>query len=776
MTSETHTLADELRGTHHEVADVLDACLADASRVMSSDSQVRYLEAALALHRLGRGHELVVTWLEAMPPVAREAGEAIIPDTASAALKLASMVSGQVVGLLFDSLPTAARRLGDAELLRQYLALVHQLSGRAPRALRPLFTHLDELLSVLTLSGLRRWAQWGIQAYARDYERLTAYFALASPDSQQILQQERRGVLFVDVQRRLGFYLRALWGRDFLLRPNAAEPGSPEARPFIAQGTLHLPDALDDAGPVSGLNVYRAQCAHAAAHIAFGDGPPMPAEALSPAQRYLVGLVEDARVEALATATFPGLFPLWRNLLQAAPRSEEPTLALLQRLALALLDPDHGDEHPVVSELAHRFHEGVRAGDPGPALTAELGLDLIGHLQSAGPLPPLSRLEALPLVYRDDNRFLWAEPEPAETALQAAWSNAPVQRRPGLIEMVNELDCELAGDDAQEIWILDTEYFRDGDPEGVSVNELEGRPAASPPFHYPEWDYQAQLHRPDWVTLVERRQPAGNPDDLAAIMAEYRPVARRLQRVIDSLIPQGLVRQRRQEDGDEIDLDAAIRARIDLRTGHTPDQRVSIRYHRQERDLAVLLLLDLSESANDVLPGADRPLIQLTREATTLLAWAAQGIGDPFAVHGFASETRHDVHYHRFKDFDQPWDDAAQARVAGLSAGLSTRMGAALRHAGHYLARRPERHRLVLLLSDGAPSDIDAPDPQYLRQDTRKAVEALHARGVHAHCLTLDPAADQYVQHLFGPRGYTVLDHPQRLPEKLPALFASLTR
>ncbi|WP_421622044.1 VWA domain-containing protein [Alkalilimnicola ehrlichii] len=776
MNAEIQALADELRGTHREVAEVLDACLAEATRVMSTDTQARYLEAALALNRLGRGHEIVITWLEAMPPVAREAGEAIVPDTASAALKLASMVSGEVVGLLFDSLPTAARRLGDDDLLRQYLALIHQLSGRAPRALRPLFTHLDQLLAVLTLSGLRRWALWGVQAYARDYDRLSAYFALESADSQQVLQQERRGVLFVDVQRRLGFYLRALWGRDFFLRPNAAEPGSPEARPFIEAGTLHLPDAMDNVGSVSGLEVYRAQCAHAAAHIGFGEGAPMQAEALSPGQRYLMGLIEDARVEALSVATFPGLFPLWRRLLNEAPRAEDPTLALLQRLAIALLDPQWQDDHPVVAQLAGRFHQRIQAGDHGWELSAELGLDLIGHLQDAGPLPPLSRLETLPLAYRDDNRYLWAEPEEAELARQAPAKEAQVRRRPSVIEMVNELDCELAGDDAQEIWILDTEFYRDGDPEGVSINELEGKPATSPPFHYQEWDYKAQLHRPDWVTLMERRQPAGDPDDLKAIMDEYRPVARRLQRVIDSLIPQGLVRERRQEDGDEIDLDAAIRARIDQKTGHTPDHRVSIRYHRQERDLAVLLLLDLSESANDTLPGSDRPLIQLTREATTLLAWAADSIGDPFAVHGFASETRHDVHYHRFKDFDQPWDDAAQARVAGLEAGLSTRMGAALRHAGHYMTRRPERHRLILLLSDGAPSDIDAPDPQYLRQDTRKAVEALQARGVHAHCLTLDPGADQYVQQLFGPRGYTVLDHPQRLPEKLPTLFASLTR
>jgi nitric oxide reductase NorD protein len=134
------------------------------------------------------------------------------------------------------------------------------------------------------------------------------------------------------------------------------------------------------------------------------------------------------------------------------------------------------------------------------------------------------------------------------------------------------------------------------------------------------------------------------------------------------------------------------------------------------------------------------------------------------------------VQYFRFKDFDQPYDDKAKARLAGMQGALSTRMGAALRHAARLLSAQPQHKKLILLVSDGEPADIDERDPQYLRQDTKHAVEELSTRGIATYCLTLDPDADAYVSRIFGIKGYTVVDHVQRLPEKLPMLFMGLTK
>jgi nitric oxide reductase NorD protein len=110
-----------------------------------------------------------------------------------------------------------------------------------------------------------------------------------------------------------------------------------------------------------------------------------------------------------------------------------------------------------------------------------------------------------------------------------------------------------------------------------------------------------------------------------------------------------------------------------------------------------------------------------------------------------------------------------------MKGGLSTRMGAALRHAGHHLLKQPEKRKLILLVTDGEPADIDERDPQHLRHDTKKAVEELYSKGVLSYCLTLDPNADDYVKRIFGANNYTIIDNVDRLPEKLPTLFASLT-
>jgi nitric oxide reductase NorD protein len=762
------------------VKSTFDASFAEAARVMSAAGLANYLEGAKALCELGRGTDVVVSYLQEMPAVVKEVGEDIIKDCSISALKLASMVSGEVISLMFNSLPTAARRLGDAELLRGYLKLIHQLSAKAPRGLRPMLSHLDELFTKMTLGGLRRWALWGAQAHARDFQALTAYYNMESADSQAVLQRERRGTLFVDHQRKLNFYLRALWGRDFFLRPTSGDFETREGyKPFIEQRVVHLPDAFDDYAGISGKELYRAAATHAAAHLTYTT-EPLSAEALTPGQMFLIGLFEDARIEHLAIREFPGLKDLWGKFHEKVSEVSCPTdkvVDLLERLARALLDEDYQDEHEWVQAATAAFHERFNDHAQNQQISWDLGVDFYNKLGGHAAIPSLRVLESIAIPYRDDNRYIWAFDEHIwQEAEYVPASHRQVRKTVSLMDMIDELDCELAGDDAQEIWTLETEFFRDGDPEGVSMNQLEGKEPVSPPYHYQEWDYQVQLHRPDWVTVLEKRQAKASPDEIDNILVEYKPLASRIKAIIDSLQPEGLVRHRHQEDGDDIDLNAAINAMVSIRRGEMPDPRINIRYERKTRDLAVLVLLDLSESTNETLPGSDRPVIQLAREATSLLAWAIDGIGDPFAIHGFASDGRHDVQYYRFKDFDQPYDEKAKAQLAGMKGGLSTRMGAALRHAGDFLLRRPQQKKLIILVTDGEPADIDVRDPQYLRHDTKKAVEELSTNGVLTYCLTLDPNADEYVSRIFGVNAYSIVDNVQRLPERLPSLFMTLTK
>ncbi len=770
---------------YHEQLDALDphvratleASFHEAARVMSPAGLHNWLEGAKGLIQLGRGNELVITYIQSMPAVVKEVGEDVIKDSITGAMKLASMVSGEVIQLMFDTLPTAARRLGDAELLRGYVGLLHQLSAKAPRGLRPMLAHLDELFGKLTLGGLRRWAMWGAQAHARDFAAQLDYFDLKSADSQAMLQKERRGTLFIDNQRKLNFYLRAFWGRDFFLRPTSGDYETREGyRPFIESRVIHLPDAYDDYAGLPGKDLYRAAAAHAAAHLVYTT-KPLSMEQLNPAQMFLIGLIEDARVEGLAIREFPGMKQMWAQFhakVREVSCSTDPVVGLLERLAYALLDENVKEDDRVIIEMAAAFRDEFARRPQDNQLSWDLGVTLYNKLGERRGLPSLRVLESMAIPYRDDNRYLWASDEMAWHEAEYVPAPKQVRKYVSAMEMANEVDCELAGDDAQEIWVLATPFYLD--QEGCTINELEGKEPVSEPYHYPEWDYAVQLHRPNWVTVLEKRQKKGDPQQIDKILAEHKPVAARLRHIIDAMQPEGVQRLRRQEDGEEIDLNAAIRAMIDIRMGRMPDPRISIRVTRKVRDLAVLVLLDLSESTNEKLGDSEKPVIQLAREATSLLSWAIDRVGDPFAIHGFASDGRHDVEYYRFKDFGDSYNDEVKARLAGMQGGLSTRMGAALRHAASFLLRQREQKKLILLVTDGEPADIDVRDPQYLRHDTKKAVEELAARGVRTFCLTLDPKADDYVARLFGPKGYMIVDHVGRLPERLPMLYAGLTR
>ncbi|WP_324779617.1 nitric oxide reductase activation protein NorD [Thiobacillus sedimenti] len=763
----------------------LDANWHEATKVFSPRGLDNYLKGISAIRGLGRGDSLVETWIEEAPRVAKEVGEDVVGDLATAALMLASKTSGAVIELLLATAPTAANRLGDAQLFLNYLQFLNTLIAQAPRGVRPMLDKLEVLFQNLTLGGLRRWALWGAHAHRTNYEEQIRYFGLESKESLAMLQKERKGTLLVDVQRRINMYLRALWARDFFMRPTSGDFESREGyKPYIEDYLLHLPDAFDDFAPegmepVSGLELYRATAAHCAAHV-VETRVPISAEALNPLQMAVISVIEDARVETLSVRRFPGLKQLWAKLHTATPEMSASVGDYLNRLARALLDETYVDDDPWVAEGRALFaaaQDKLRSNQT----SWDIGVQL-AHRIAERKIPFNPRTDVLTAPYRDDNRYFWAfeEFDFAKAATAGYESVKQVRKHVSVMEMINEIDVETAGDDAEEIWVLSTELFpyeNIGESSGgKSFNEMEGKEPVSEPFHYSEWDYQIQLERPAWATVLEKRATSGELDVIDGITSQYKREIHRMKFLLDAMQPQGVQRIRKLEDGDEIDINAAIQSFTDIRLGNQPDPRIMMRSVRKTRDFSILVLLDLSESTNEKVQDQEYSVLELTRQACVLLSDAINKVGDPFAIHGFCSDGRHNVEYYRFKDFDQHWDEVPKAKLAGMTGQLSTRMGAAIRHAGHHLKLQRSAKKLLIVITDGEPADIDVRDPQYLRYDTKKAVEEVARNGVTTYCMSLDPRADNYVSRIFGQKNYMVVDHVQRLPEKLPMLYAGLTR
>lgn len=741
---------------------LLEAAWSDASTAFSAQGLEDYLRAVRGFESIGVTWSAIVTYLREAPRVAREIGEAAVCRLTDAGLIVYGHTNQAVMDALFCAAPGAARRLREPRQFESFLALVEELAGRAPRGVGPMLRHVDMLLEHLNVDDLRRWALLGVQAHSRDLLEQESYFDLGTPESRAFLRADSGGVMFADMRRRLGLYLRALWGTGAELR--AFPVTLQQSRPFITSLGVHLPEAYRAARGETGSALYRAAAAHAAAHLAF-SGPPQKRGGLKPIQIVLVGLLEDARVEWLASEMFPGLRRLWLRFHEARPEGAVTFAGLAVRLARALLDPDYVDDNPwVVKARALFFDPGNDLRDPAfiRALGSSLGND-IGQMR----LQFNSKTWVIEPMYRDDNTFLW-EPEQNEEGLMMEEDVMLVQ--PEVVE----------SDTGESLEDPDGEETEEARPTGAGAPVDEDAVVMAGDLlrivHYPEWDYLISLMRTQWCTVQEKRPEPGDPALVDEIVHRNRDLLDRVDMLIRGSELRKPVRLRKQMDGDRFDLDQVVNAMIDVRTGRTPDPRFHIRIDRRERDLSVLVLLDLSESTNDIVKACGKKVLHLAREATVLLASAMERIGDQFAIHGFCSNGRGEVQYYRFKDFGWAFDDHVKARLAGMRGQLSTRMGGALRHATQWLRPRACDKKLILLITDGEPHDIDVHDPKYLMFDAKKAVEEASRAGIFTYCMSLDPRADDYVSRIFGQRNFMVVDHIDRLPEKLPGLYLRLTR
>ncbi|MDP2008482.1 MAG: hypothetical protein Q8K45_22635 [Rubrivivax sp.] len=741
------------------VDEVFDDCIDEARRVLSPAGLDAYLDHARWLGKLGRGVEPLLVFLEIWPTVANLAGEAALAPLAGASQALQKSPNGPAIVPLLQSLGAVARRLRSPELLAQYLALVVELMQRtslsihgrhATEASPCLPTFLQQapvLVGLVPLEGLRRWVHEGLRLHGSHPQRQVEFFSLATPDSRALLQRERHGTLLVDVERRLELTLRGLWGEQIPLVPYPvqaeADPASHAVTmPYLQADGLRLPEVLDDRPGATALQRYRAMLAHAAGHRRWSR--PQVADNLSPLQRLAVECFEDARIDHLVLRRFPGLAAVLRALHPVPdedacdPARESCLRHRLACLSRALLDAQHGYCNSTLLEFVASFHEQLRGGESSTAAMAQLALEWAARTRRQSDQQAQVHFTDTVVDWRDDNRHLWT-----------------------FIEAGDEEDTAP-------------------DPRQHSAAEEGGLP----PRHYPEWDEATHLHRPDWVSVYDTLQPAGQAADIDALLARHASEARHLKRLLDLLKPQDRTRLRYQEEGTELDLDVALRALTEWRAGVQPDPRIHMSTRTDGRDIAVLLLVDLSHSVNDAVPGtgasaaAGAPgetVLSLSRAAVALLAGAISALGDPLAIAGFHSNTRHEVRYLHIKGFTEPWGDEPKARLAGAQGAYSTRMGAALRHAGHLLSGRTADKKLLLVLTDGQPADVDVADPQHLIADAAQAVRELDRLGLYTHCISLDPKADDYVGRIFGPH-FTVIDRVAQLPRRLPEIFLALTK
>lgn len=590
----------------------------------------------------------------------------------------------------------------------------------------------------------------------------------------------------------------------------SAHPRHRRPVPATSGDAIWLPAHLGTRDPSEASALYRAMALQQACRVQRGTAPALLA-LQAPLLRDTALVLEAEAAEAATARRFPGLLPALRRLRAAALAARPPLAAFaparqpLERLVRSILErpldtggsPAPGEVADSVARAA-RLVEGwaldaaaVRSLGPMPLYrdwwTGELrepaaGVRTAGTVAAprdadpdeAGDGPVRSarmerrpeQREALPDEDRAEEPGAWMiqQDAPHEVAEDPFGLQRPVDRDDETAaeeygDMLSELASTrtvAAPDPPREILLSD-------DPPASRARLEPGGPVeGGASFRYPEWNHADAVYIEDGATVRMLPAAPGDPRWVEATLARHRAHLDGIRRQFEALRPER-VRLRRQADGDDLDIDACVQGRADLRAGGFLREGLYESRRPGRRSIAVSLLVDASGSTDGFI-GDGRRVIDVEREAVLLVCVALQGLGEPFSVLAFSGEGPHGVTARMLKDFDEPYRHEVALRIAGLEPEHYTRAGAAIRHATALLMRQPAEHRLLLVLSDGKPNDADRYDGRFGVEDLRQSVTEARLQGVFPFCLTVDLQAPGYLPKVFGPDNYAVLQAPERLP------------
>ena len=646
---------------------------------------------------------------------------------------------------LLNAMPSALDLARDANAFGRWLRGMERLAHEAGDCVPLAAAQAGALLQDRSGEAFADFVAAGLKAYAGDPVRRRAFFSLADPWA-RVLLARRPGVPgAAELSRLLDGFAAALWGGAMTLQAAPAAQGRTQTA--ILGGVALLPASVPAETPQAARHFYLAVIAHAGAHLALPPVRHQPGP-LKPLQMALVTLVEDARVEALAMRRYPGLRGLWAPFHQAPASGPRTAPLLFARLARALFDPAHPDPDGFVAKGRTLFATAAEGGLDDPALSLRIG-SALGHDLGQMRVQFNAREHVTAPPYRDDGAHLWDMPDHPASALDL---------------------------------MVQAARTRDGAGAGAGNGPAAGRARETPPDQrgqvigtYPEWDAAAGVERLDWTTLRDVPARLADPAPLRAAAAADPALRASIRRMVRASPAGRPLRLRRQADGDGLDLDAAVDAMAALRAGKAPDPRLFTAARPRRRDLATMLLLDASASTAARLPDG-RTVLDVQRTAVALLAEAMAARGDPFALRAFASDGREDVRLTRIKEFNESYDVSAVARLAGLRPSLSTRLGTALRHAQAEFGAARTWRRLLIVLTDGEPSDRDVADPADLVADARRAVLGLRASGVDVFGIVLDPGGAGSADAIFGRAGTAPVRDLADLPARLAGLYFRLAR
>jgi len=651
-----------------------------------------------------------------------------------------------------------------------HLELGWQFGKRAPKLLASMGARQVEAWAVYACDA---YDQLGLRTALQAIEQVENF--AANSENKQL--EPTAGVMFDEVAGVLGNFVRGLSGRKLTLAQAESIYTNTEK--------LHLPAVIARLPSTAGnFKLAKAMVAMLWAQIRFGTFRvdlveccadfPHPDRALGQ-----LNALETLRLTACIARELPGLHRemerLKNELSEGLPAGWE---GFAQRLA---------DRDASILDSVRLLGDAYLLPDFAPwCFQGELRPDAVAAAFAARQEKEKARLRVkLAELLAEQQRHKPRSPE---------------ERNPGefeaeIIDENGRMDMELTLDGAPiappedvkqlmasvflDFGEIPPEYLvpaGDGEYDASLLHDVQADPDAvwQGTYHeegalfYPEWDMGRQHYRKNWCVMREKDVPPIFDSFYRETLEKHAGLVKQLRRAFEAMRDENKL-LKRQAYGDEVDIDALVEALADARDGSEMSDRLFVRQHRAERNIAVAFMVDMSGSTKGWINEAER-------EALVLLCEALERLGDRYAIYGFSGTTRKRCELYRVKTFDEPYSAEVKARISGIRAQEYTRMGFAIRHLTDLLKKVEARTKVLVTLSDGRPDDyFDVYRGQYGIEDTRMALLEARRSGVHPFCITIDREARDYLPHMYGAARYVILDDVRQLPFKVSDIYRRIT-
>lgn len=646
---------------------------------------------------------------------------------------------------------------------RSNAELAYQFATLAPTA-----------LAVMGAAGAEQWVLHAMDVF--DKQGLYPACAVLKDIEgyARSLQESVQGVAFEEVAPVLELFLCGLSGRRLKLA-RAAQTYTDTAAVYLPERILSFPHRSDN------LKLYKAIAAHLWAQTYFGtfqidfgkvcDQYPQPRIALD-----LFNHFEAVRLDACLYRSLPALVAAMENL-RSAPREDRspPGYSRLRK-------PEATAEDSLA--LVEKFYPA--AAPPAWCYMGSLFPERVESIRRARLQREKEAFRAALASFGKTMRTAERGPEARDQVNFSLSENSDTQQ-PGTLRLRLNVDgkpvdppqevVHLMESIVQDLGTIPPDYLVPAGEGGYRNAVSEENKAADVwkgvyheegAYLYNEWDCRRRHYRKDWCVLRELDVHPGDAGFVPDTLRKYAGQVIHLRRAFEALRGEDR-RLKKQPAGDDLDLDAIVESYADMRRGTELAERLHTRRIKAGRDMAVMVMVDMSGSTKGWINDSER-------EALVMLCEALEVLGDRYAVYGFSGITRKRCETYRVKRFDENYSQLVKQRIAGITPQDYTRMGVAIRHLARLLNEVDARTKLLVTLSDGKPDDYsDGYRGEYGIEDTRQALIEAKRGGIHPFCITIDREAGSYLPHMYGAAHYVLIDDVRRLPLKVADIYRRLT-